>query len=856
MVLSLPALRTSRVLTGLALSATAGAQMAPPLFPEQRVMLPGFTPLELAVADTNRDGLDDLVVATHASVLVLRSLGEGRFEPPAVYPVAGGFTLPDVLVTVPNALAVLAGMPGGDFAPAQHHPVGASPRRPAVGDLNGDGITDIAVPGAAAGSVTLLFGTGGGGFQPAFNFVVGEGLESLDIGDADGDGKLDLFLAGPLTKLMVLKGHGDGSFELMAELWQGSTMVEVVAADVQGDGRLDLVVTLADDAVRIWRGDGAGGFAPVQDIDVLDPTQALVRDLDADGRPELVIASLWSIDTWSAGGGGSFVQGQSLELIGCFARMLAAGDVDGDGRADLASSCQVGFGAIDLARGRGDGTWSVPAPLPVLDPDQSYSAYGAVGLALADVTGDTVSDLLVADRPSGVTGLELWCHAGRGDGSFRAPLLTPAPGPTGISALVTGDLDQDGLTDVIVGGFGSSTFVSFLSDGSGAFGAPAGTIPWPAANVVEVALADMDGDTVLDLVTLHGTLKVVSVVPGLGDGTFGTPYPLVPIELLSPTALVVADMDADGAQDLVVVRSGSNGVRVFLGHGDGTFDATGLAAAAAYGDVVADAAAADLNHDGLPDLVVPQFHFLAQSNEQGRVSVLLGTGGGNLGAATAWPSVTYEGNAGLVALADADGDGELDVVVADIVGYQSFVVTVLPGLGDGTLGPASSYSGVRDVDRLVVGDVNGDGYADAIVGGQGQLDPTAKVTTLLLNQRGPWRDLGFAHASAALQPQLGGGGSLEGGSSCLVNLHDLPPGGRATLFVGFTALHAPFQGGVLVPDPAVALLLQADATGEVALPFVMPFGVPAGATLLLQAFANAGPGTPTAASNALLATTP
>ncbi len=168
-----------------------------------------------------------------------------------------------------------------------------------------------------------------------------------------------------------------------------------------------------------------------------------------------------------------------------------------------------------------------------------------------------------------------------------------------------------------------------------------------------------------------------------------------------PTAAVAADFDGNGKIDLAVANANGNSVSIFLGNGDGTFQApVNYQTAPGYPDAIL---AADFNGDGKLDLAV-----LLQRSDQ--VSILLGNGDGTFGP-THKEFSTGHNPVGFAA-ADLDGDGKLDLAVAN---FTDNTVTVFWGNGDGTFPTQTAYDTGVNPESVAVGDFNKDGQLDLAV---------------------------------------------------------------------------------------------------------------------------------------------
>lgn len=220
------------------------------------------------------------------------------------------------------------------------------------------------------------------------------------------------------------------------------------------------------------------------------------------------------------------------------------------------------------------------------------------------------------------------------------------------------------------------------------------------------AEGDFNGDGRPDFAVPTNTGPIV-ILLGKGDGTFTNGTSLTPPSPFEPTAVVVGDFNQDGKQDLAVLSASGPGsigsVNVYLGNGDGTFQAPKNAPVAANGSGPTASrliASGDFNRDGVADLVVTN----ASLNQ---VAVLIGIGDGTFQKAVPYTVGTAPWN---VVVGDINQDGFLDLAVAsDGTGSAS----ILLGNGDGTFQTFIPIAlGSSQVGSVALGDFNKDGWPD------------------------------------------------------------------------------------------------------------------------------------------------
>jgi Bacterial Ig-like domain (group 3)/FG-GAP-like repeat/Abnormal spindle-like microcephaly-assoc'd, ASPM-SPD-2-Hydin len=351
----------------------------------------------------------------------------------------------------------------------------------------------------------------------------------------------------------------------------------------------------------------------------------------------------------------------------------------------------------------------------------------ATFVAVADVNRDGKPDLLVANSLTNTVAVLL----GNGDGTFQSAVSYPSGGSI-LATIIPVDLKGDGTIDLVVSsqgccpsegvisvlmGNGNGTFQPAVTYDSGGLGfANNGLGP------AEIAVVDVNGDGKLDIVVVNcassdssacgGSNGVISVLLGNGDGTFQT---AMSQDMGSPAGpgLVVADVNRDGKPDVVVTAENCQlstacavgAVSVMLGNGNGTFQPGVVYATDAW--AATDVVTAGLQGNGNLDLIVGGCGSSNCWTNDGTATVLRGNGDG-----TFQPAVVYDTGARLadgIAVADLNADGNLDVVVANVLGPS---VGVLLGTRDDTLQPAVLYSGGNNVYSIAIQDLNGDGKPD------------------------------------------------------------------------------------------------------------------------------------------------
>jgi hypothetical protein len=252
-----------------------------------------------------------------------------------------------------NSVSALLGNGAGGFGAATSYAVGRFPDSVAIGDLNRDGKPDLVVgnSGSSQKSVSVLLGNGDGSFGAATNLTLNSGPTSVAIGDLNGDGIPDLAASRRATVVSVLLGKGDSSFEAAKSLAVGPGPSSVAIGDLNGDGNLDLAVAINGShlhrpgVVSVLLGDGGGNFAAAKRFGAgFHPSSVAIGDLNRDGKPDLTVSNatvgsgFGHISILIAEGGDNFAAPRHLRVGSGLAEPLsvAIGNLDAGSYPDLA----------------------------------------------------------------------------------------------------------------------------------------------------------------------------------------------------------------------------------------------------------------------------------------------------------------------------------------------------------------------------------------------------------------------------------------------------------------------------------------------------------------------------------------
>ena len=560
----------------------------------------------------------------------------------------------------------------------------------AVGDVNSDGIVDLFLAFGwrrSAGDedwkgVEVQLGDGTGSFNRAWHSSQQLGAFGSALVDFTGDGVLDLFTMGKKQILWI--GLGNGSFTAIPEdggpsgktTEPGGDMAAGASNflwfDADGDGDMDLYLP-AWYADSMWINDGTGQFSgaaaddmPSSFLGEIQTSYATAGDLDGDGDTDIILdmwgaPNVWKAfgrneDAWSTSPGGGF----TAPLFG--SKAVALGDIDGDGDLDIFignGRVTMGYNAMGVQKddkvldelwvNDGNGLFTLSSAFT-----KSDDHLDTAGASWGDANGDGHLDLFL--RPS----MELWMN--NGDLTFT---LATGPGAPGSNSGSWGDADGDGDLDLCC--------PLMLNDGNGAFTAS------QAGPTNGASWGDADGDGDLDL--------CCPLMLNDGDGGFAAAVSLQEADIPNVDSFIAQWVDVDNDGDLDIPG--------WVNDGTGTFTAATVLAATGtdctaddacdhsdrilrayfswdtgrFGDpnAISDQidpreydwyALGDINHDGFVDIYLfdcRQSNHVYLNNGAGLFildaeNTLIGSSSDTMGAA----------------FGDLNGDGSLDMVIADM----------------------------------------------------------------------------------------------------------------------------------------------------------------------------------------------
>jgi hypothetical protein len=703
------------------------------------------TPLFTVLGAFNHDGSDDVAAVVQDTnsaywLSVLLSNGDGTFQTPVLTTITfsatdliaaadlNGDDISDVVLVHPNSVDVLLGDGSGGFVSAGNYPE-SIPNPAAVGLLDADndvnGFLDIIIankiPDATGQSpVAVLTGDGTGTFGfPSIEHYSG----TMDYGifaDLDADGRPDLVSA----TQVFFKAENDYQAPVTLTTTNntcGVTYGSVAVSEVSGLGLLPPYVMTADclaGTVTTYVNRGDRTFSPTSITVGYRPATLAIGNLSDDGVPDIVVADLYSMDLLSLLGNGDgtfqtapvgFPVGGDLwtaPLIGNFGG-LGPGVI-------IPSGIPTQWSSLVYLAGLGDGNLVAPHDYNYTGGASGTTA-DSYGIATADLNSDTQPDVVVgnlSDDPN--VGVTVFL-SNINNQTLDLGLNYGSGGNLEFVALA--DVDGDNLIDLIASSLDGTLQIFLGTDINGPF------VPTPV--IIPVASGAGLGQLAVGKFRDNGTLPDIAVLDSLGhvwvllnQSTLGAPSFTSPVNysLTSTGWEIAASNLGNGHVDLVVTQAKSTRVSILLGDGMGVFAVQpDFDLGSKYPGGLA---VAQLNPSGHPDLVVT----IDDPDTGMGIAVASGNGNGTFNTPILYPATANPQNLtpypAEVRVADLNGDGNLDLVFTNA---GTGTVGVLYGTGQWSANQSPFYAPVEFAANdyppaLLLADVNGDGALDAVIG--------------------------------------------------------------------------------------------------------------------------------------------
>jgi hypothetical protein len=481
---------------------------------------------------------------------------------------------------------------------------------------------------------------------------------------------------------------------------QGASSGPLAVADVNGDGFADVIlagpVTNNVPSLAIMFGRADGSFGPPVVTPGLSVGAMAVGDVNGDGSPDIVTSAPNSsqaptISVLLNDGHGNFTQGSVISTA-ALAGFVQLADLNGDGKPDIVVSGN-NPSALSYLPNLGGGSFGAVTPLAVPAADNP-------SFAIADMNDDGKPDIVYVATNGPLDQLHIILN--QGNGSFSDEVAPGINVEAGYFAV--GDFNLDGHMDIALQPdvpFESSSSVSinvYFGQGNGSFVAgPTSLIETVPFQTFQLVAGDFDHDGFLDIAGVNGDTEPGHVVFLWGDGAGH--FTAQDVNGPMGFSLMTADVNGDGVPDLIIPdRFGI--ISVVLGRHDRDFPS----ATSFRPPVLGIISVADVNGDGKPDLLVPDESANTSS------SIYVNQGANQFELTSGAPAQSLQ-------MADLDGDG-----LADLVGTDGTNILIWKGTGSSTFGgsPVSIAppAGVGfQAQQIQIVDMDGDGRPDIVMPG-------------------------------------------------------------------------------------------------------------------------------------------
>ncbi|CAF0849676.1 unnamed protein product [Adineta ricciae] len=686
-------------------------------------------PLAITVADLNKDGLSDVIVANSGAntIGIFFRKDQHSFAKQITYSTGVG-SIPYAVIADDfnndqqldlaianyghNNIGIFLGTTNATFPSQTTFSTG--PSRPLAisgGDFNNDTFIDLAVVTYGTNSVYIYLGNGRGHFVEVLTLFTGfDSIPyALAVTDLDNDDQLDMIVANYGTNNVgIFFGRGNVSFEqqLLIDTGVKSQPHSIAVNDLNDDNYMDIVIVCSGtNSVDVLLNIENRSFATLTKYFTGKnslPVSSAIGDFDQDNKLDIVVVNYVAgniVILFNRGNGFFTEPATFFTSSDYYPNSIAISDFNLDSYVDMAI-VEYDHNYLDV----------IPTHREYSFVDQrTYRTTGIdsepISVFLADFDNDDQLDMVVANYWLNniavflkYDGYDFLIQQTYYVGNGYAPY-----------AVTSADFNNDNRADIAVANYWGYNMGIFLNIGNGSFSSQRTYSTGNAIQPCRITTGDFNNDNWMDVVVVNCVTNSIGIFINTGNGSFAHQVTYSTGSGSWPMAVIVDDFNEDRCLDIAVANNGANSIGIFSGYGNGTF-ASQLTYGTGTNSAPHSIASGDIDGDNLTDIVVANY---LSSN----VVILRGYGNGSFQLQNTLSAGSSAGPQSLV-LADIDNDHLLDVI---LVSYLAANLGVFLGRSDGNFSTQITYStGLGSLPySVVVGDMNKDGQLDAVVANYG-----------------------------------------------------------------------------------------------------------------------------------------
>jgi hypothetical protein len=685
-------------------------------------------PYSVVVNDFNNDNYLDIAVANYGTnnIGIFIAFGNGTFANQKIFSIdssrplfiaSGDFNndnWPDIAVANygTNNIGVLLGYGNGSFQNQITSFTGYDSLlySLALADFNEDNHLDIAIANYYTNNIGIFLGYGNGSFQNQKTYTTsyGSNPSSIVTDDFNNDNHLDIVVANSaIGNVGILLGFGNGTFAP-----QTTYLINVYShpqyintADFNNDGQLDVaVVDSQNGELYILLGSGNGTFSAVTIYDAISesyPISIAVADFNKDNQSDIVVANYGTNNVLLLNGYTSVPSVRQTNYsfgITNKPTSVVVGDFNNDNHPDVAATGIV-FNGVLLLIGNVNGIFT--------KYDGFLTGNNSVPeqLCVGDLNNDNRTDIVTANQGSDSVGVLL----GGGNVTF-APVRTYSTGiGSGPSRLAIADVNNDNRLDIITANTNTDCVGVLLGYGNGSF---ANVLTFSTAinsQPYAVAVGDVNNDKYQDILTANWYSDSMSILFGDGNNTFSVPWIILIGYNSNPSSITLADFNSDGCLDVAITIYSTGNLYIFLGDGNGKFSRYIIYSFGST-SLPYNSIAADFNGDNRMDIALTLF-----GNDE--VVICFGYGNGSFQVARIF-STGFDSNPLGLTVADLNNDKQLEIIVTL---WSTGEIAILTQYFAATFTNQTTYStgSAPQPYSIAIGDFNHDNRSDIVIANSG-----------------------------------------------------------------------------------------------------------------------------------------